>query len=254
MLTILRLLQLAAFILGNCWHLLTSLSLGLRGRPSEPFLISWIVSIVAESLIWIAVFMLPPKYPRPDSQNLIGKVCLLSTVAFLFLPIVVQAVAERLDERTEEKSQKAAVDKASYDLSHLEQTIDKHIRENRVLSPEETLDALSTVFDSDLRYRGLPDFSESGQAFMERAFAAKIVDPNSRVKGVGNPKFDGQPIYAYLYFIYTPATPHQTARMQRLAWMLHAFADAGADRTQKGIGGKTILDYIHEIENALSSR
>jgi hypothetical protein len=113
------------------------------------------------------------------------------------------------------------------DLAGWQRDIAARIPAHRAFTPEQALDFILLVDQSDLRYRGLPDHSEAAFALLQDALKAGIIDPNGRIDGERYKNLSGQPIFLYYYeirVIHREAGPRE--------WkLLELLIEAGADLT-----------------------
>ena len=81
-------------------------------------------------------------------------------------------------------------------LARWQRDIEARISSRRAFTPEQALDFILLVDQSDLRYRGLPDHSEATFALLRDALKAGIIDPNGRVEAGRYEQFSG-PIFSF---------------------------------------------------------
>jgi hypothetical protein len=212
------------------------------------------LAIGAEILLLVLGFVIPLFLNSPSAKStlLFFLICLSLLLPFLPQMVYSQIEAERARSVLTDlkKTQADFLSK----MSAREKDVQERIAQKRPYTTLEILDFIAEYRNADLGYRGLPDYSNRYEELLKQACAAKIIDPNGRLpdnfadgyKDVFK-KFNGQPLYSYIYFIGGPYEYADHTDIVKIKNVLQMLVDAGANPKQKDYSGKTITNYIQAL-------
>ncbi len=227
---LLRWIQLLVLVGGNIYlFLFVTFSGGFVG-PRPLVKAAWIAALVAGVLLLAAAFLLPQRY---------AAITLVLTLFSLFAPVAAKWYGDR-DSASRQAREAADLKRQRVEaFEEFEREAEIHLTERRPLTEAETLDAITAILDAEPFDRG--------RATFEQLIAAKLVDPNVRVHGAEYNRFDGQPVYSFVYMLYGPYSDQKPEARRRMRWLLESMSAAGANRESKDFNGQSIGDYLRNV-------
>lgn len=142
-------------------------------------------------------------------------------------PAAIDRVRATVEEASTKVERQAFEAKFLSQLDTVKDDVASRIAARKPFGPREAHEFVEFVQGSNLNYRSLPDYSSAAFALLRRALAAKILDPNVRVKGPRMVDTEEEPLFVgyYKFYLQSGATmpvPHVRERDWTIFQMLIA--------------------------------